>query len=143
MGGHSHWKVVGGCTALKTPFFRPFLSSGDLSFQVLFQLQIPHFKFFGKNAFSSPIFADFLLNSTPDHTNFSENLFLKPSSQQKKKKKKNSSRDPTFEKLGSTCRAVASLSLPGGQNKSISSILPHFPVGSLMFLKFSSFSSSF
>ena len=30
-------------------------------------------------------------------------------------------------------RAVASLSLPGGQDKIISSILPHFPVGSLIF----------
>ena len=31
------------------------------------------------------------------------------------------------------CRTVASLSLPGGQDKNISSILPHFPVGSLIF----------
>ena len=30
-------------------------------------------------------------------------------------------------------RAVASLSLPGGQDRNISSILPHFPVGSLIF----------
>ena len=32
-----------------------------------------------------------------------------------------------------TLRAVASLSLPGGQDRNISSILPHFPVGSLIF----------
>ena len=30
-------------------------------------------------------------------------------------------------------RAVASLSLPGGQDGNITSILPHFPVGSLIF----------
>ena len=30
-------------------------------------------------------------------------------------------------------RAEASLSLPGGQDRNISSILPHFPVGSLIF----------
>ena len=40
-------------------------------------------------------------------------------------------------------RDVASLSLPGGQDKNISSIFPHFPEGSFIFLKFSSFSSSF
>ena len=34
---------------------------------------------------------------------------------------------------GTACRAVASLSLPGGQDKNISSIIPHFPVGSLIF----------
>ena len=38
--------------------------------------------------------------------------------------------------------AVASLSLPGGQDKSISSIFPHFPVFPLIFLNFPSFSSS-
>ena len=41
------------------------------------------------------------------------------------------------------CRVIASLSLPGGQDKNISSIFPHFPLVSLNFLKFSSFSSSF
>ena len=40
-------------------------------------------------------------------------------------------------------RAVASLLLPGGQDKNISSIFPHFPVVSHFSLKFSSFSSSF
>ena len=30
-------------------------------------------------------------------------------------------------------RAIASLSLPGGQDTNISSILPHFPVGSPFF----------
>ena len=33
-------------------------------------------------------------------------------------------------------RAVASLSLPGGQDRMISSIFPHFPVASLIFLQF-------
>ena len=33
-------------------------------------------------------------------------------------------------------RAVASLSLPGGQDRMISSIFPHFPVASLIFLHF-------
>ena len=38
----------------------------------------------------------------------------------------------------STCltRAVASLSLPGGQDRMISSIFPHFPVASLIFPQF-------
>ena len=48
-GGHSHWKVIGGCAALKTPcFFRPFFSSGDPPFQALFQFWRPHFRFFWK-----------------------------------------------------------------------------------------------
>ena len=36
-------------------------------------------------------------------------------------------------KLKGTGRAVASLSLPVGQDKNISSIFPHFPVVSLIF----------
>ena len=35
-----------------------------------------------------------------------------------------------------TFRAVASLSLPGGQDRMISSIFPHFPVASLIFPQF-------
>ena len=41
---------------------------------------------------------------------------------------------PLHAILGSFCtRAVASLSLPDGQDKNISSIFPHFPVCSLIF----------
>ena len=39
-------------------------------------------------------------------------------------------------------RTVDSLSLPGGQDRNISSIFPHFHVMFLIFLKFSSFSFS-
>ena len=34
------------------------------------------------------------------------------------------------------CRAVAGLSLPGGQDRMISSTFPHFPVASLIFPQF-------
>ena len=50
-GGHSHWKVVRGCAALKTSFFRPHFSSRNPPFQALFQLQRPHFQFLKNLAF--------------------------------------------------------------------------------------------
>ena len=49
-GEHSHWKVVRGCAALKTPF-QDIFSSRDPLFQALFQLQRPHFDILEKMHF--------------------------------------------------------------------------------------------
>ena len=57
-GGHSHWKVVWECAALKTPFFRPFFISGDPPFQVLLQLQRPYIYFWENFTFLTTIFTD-------------------------------------------------------------------------------------
>ena len=45
-GGDSHWEVVQGCAALKTPFFWLHFSFRDPPCLALFQLQRPHFYFF-------------------------------------------------------------------------------------------------
>ena len=44
--------------------------------------------------------------------------------------------DMKVEPLNGLFRAVASLSLPGGQDRMVSSIFPHFPVASLIFPQF-------
>ena len=79
MGGrHSHWKVVRGCDALKPPFSGHFFCSGDPPFQVLFQLQRPHFYFWKKKLHFKPNFCQLWLNFSSWDTNFSESLFLRP-----------------------------------------------------------------
>ena len=84
MGGHSHWKVVWGCAALKTPFFRPFCTSGDPPFQVLLQLQRDPTSIFWKILHFWPHnFHWFWLNFSSWDTNFSNNLPQRPKFQAK------------------------------------------------------------
>ena len=56
-GGHSHWKVVQGCAALKTPpLFRPYLNSGYPPYSSPFPA--PKTLLLFLYAFSSPVFPE-------------------------------------------------------------------------------------
>ena len=94
LGGHSHWKVVLGRAALKTPFFRPNFISGDPPFQAFFPLRSLHLDFLKKFCISRQIFADFQLLRHKFQQKFvPETPVLS---------KKISSGDPIFESSGST-----------------------------------------
>ena len=86
-GGDSHWKVVWGRSALKTPFSHYFLA-----------LETHHFK---------PNSCRLWLSFGSWDTNFGENLFRRPSF-----KPKISSGNPTFENLGGTYLLKKFLSTP-------------------------------
>ena len=73
-GGHSHWKVIWGRAALKTPFFRSNFSSGDPPFQAFFPLQSLHLDFLKNLAFQVQFLPIFISRDT----NFSKNQFRKP-----------------------------------------------------------------
>ena len=73
-GVHSHWKVVWGRAALKTPFFRPNFSSGDPTLQAFFPLPRPHLNFLKKSCILRPILPIF---SSWD-THFRKNSFQRP-----------------------------------------------------------------
>ena len=80
-GGHSHRKVERERAALKTPFFRPNLSSGDPPFASLFPALETPLRFFEKNHALQdqflPIFSSW-------DTNYGKNLFQRPQFQAKK-----------------------------------------------------------
>ena len=79
--GHSYWKVVWWCAALKISFFMPLFNSGDPLFLALFQLHRPHFYFLKKNLTN---FCRFWLNFSSWDIKFSKNLFWRPQFQAQK-----------------------------------------------------------
>ena len=73
-----------GCSALKTPFCRPFFSSGNPPFWSTFPAPETQLLFFQKKCIFKPNFCWFWLDFSSCNTNFSKNSFRRPHFQAKK-----------------------------------------------------------